>query len=167
MPEYGPDMNKLYTSYKGFSFVTPSLSASQLAWDMIYKTNGFLEKHPYIEISFFVAYQDLPIITPQSAIYQLTDLTSSNDILIATDPYSWHMIQPVLAKAKYYYIYDMMLLKYVPPIELQQMKNSKTIFIARSKDHREFINKNLPMSVHHICENFDIEQMAKIVGVLK
>ena len=159
------DLSALYTSYKGMAFVSPYLSASQTALEMIIKMNDYVQNDPYHEVCLYSGSKDSPILMPNSAVFNSLDIRDHEGPLIAIDPHSWIIATTFHTGQNYYYIYDPLLLKYIPKSDLDRMVKSDTVFFTRSDAHGKFLKKNFNLDTIKVrVPNFDMDIIKEIVN---
>jgi hypothetical protein len=159
------DLSYLYSQYNGFGFVVPHMAGSQMLLSLINNINNYLVDHPYNEIALYYINKEKPIINPNCSMFNIFEIRDSKDPMIAIDPISWAQMNYFYSKKKLYYIYDILLLKYIPPIEIEKMKKSDTIFFTRSKEHSNFIKTNFGLNtINKYVYDFDMNIIKEIVN---
>lgn len=159
-------LSEFYGQYKGFGFVVPNLTGSQLALTLLTNINNHLDKNGYNEICLYVGQRELPIVTPNCAMYDIFDLRDYESPVVAVDPIIWSHMNYFFSGEKYLYVYDPILFKYIPPAEVNKMKSSNTKIFTRSKDHAIYLRKQFGFTLlPKFVPDCNIEIIKEILNV--
>lgn len=157
-------IKNIYTKLDGISFVTSKLSQSQLSLTLLSNIVPFIEKFPYTEISIYNMRNELPILTPHCAVYNVKDIPSHIGALIATDPNAFAATRLAQDATIFYYIHDVQILRFIPPKDLEYLKASNAILFTRSPEHQKFLKKEFGLdTISQTVPDFELDLIYKIV----
>ncbi len=153
-----------YTTFNGIGVVISKLSQTQMSYVLLNNLFTHFDLRPYDEVCIYNLQPGLPMMTPHCAVFTGNDIASHIGPLVCTDVMSWQACRLANDADVYYYVYDPMLLKGLQPKDLQTIRKSNTTFIARTKEHKEMLKKDLNIITHNtLVYNFDLHLMTDMM----
>jgi hypothetical protein len=156
----------LFNSYqknKSLAILFHSLMGGELPLFAIDSVNKYLKVHSYDEICLYSMNKDLPVLCPNCAVYNTTEIFNFTGHILATDIPSWQVSLNSPSKNKCLYIYDIMRLNNIPKELVDSINKSKVKIFTRTAEHVNYLRK-LGFNVEDkTIKYFDIGEICKIL----
>lgn len=151
--------NLLSIGYIGYGF-----AGSEIALEVISKTNEYLSNDAYVEFSLFAIEKDIPATTPLFAKYSIMDIGSFTGVAIAIDLLSWQASLLAPTTRRMIYAYDILRFTTLKPNIIADINKSGAKILTRNSYHKTLLkNLGLVNIVVSELEYFDVEALLQIV----
>ncbi len=158
LPEY------YYTNLPNIALATRSLNGGQLQYVLTHESNKSLYQDGYQEISAYTMFNEPPIITPNFAVYHISELYQHVGPLVYLDFESFDFGWSSFHKNTAFYIYDVNLINYLPQFIKDNLRKYKGKIITRSKEHARYLYTLTGVNCNHFVKEVNIEEFRKILN---
>jgi hypothetical protein len=150
-----------------FAISVSDLAPSQLSFFVIDNINKYTNTHPYDDIVIFSEDVSAPCIQPRFGVVQIYESWGYEFPVIATNiTTALKTINCPSPRKKFLYIWDLEWFRkqYSYDYLTKVYRNDELSLIAKSSEHAKIISGVWGKDVVGIVENFDIDEIAKIVS---
>ncbi len=159
-------ITRFFNQATSVGFVINGLDSSQLSYSLLRNIDLWRESHGYENIVIYQNQDFNPVITPSTAIYNTAYLQFHEGNIIACDINGWQATKRLPQKHKFFYVYDPLLLRHIPPEIFNELKANKAKFkfICRSEFHKHILEQVLEIQcIKEFVPNAEIDLIMEIV----
>lgn len=153
----------LYGNNSRVSVVLSNLNAGEIPYVVIQEINRILDSRWDLSVTLYYCNEAYPLELPLCGMMPINYINQDYGTIVSVDPFGWHMSQICRRSRHIHFCYDPNLFLFIDEKLLQKIRESDTIIVCRSSEHRNLLEQKFNLKTNsQIIRDFNLEKLCRI-----